>query len=126
MGLLEKTDELVSKSTTQVFEALGRVKFLLVTVPILCVLIGLAAQQVIPERNVATATFKLGTFATPDRPVPDALAGENQMRSRLRANSIDLKNSGFKGAYLLTSTVSGDTVILFATAKGAGSDNYLP
>jgi hypothetical protein len=117
MGIVAKADDVVTKSTSQVFETLGRVKFLLVTIPIVCVIAGIVAQRVIPERNVATATWKMGSFATPDRPTPDALAGERQMRSRMRARAIELKQA-YPGSLLITTTVTDDVTVMAATAKG--------
>ena len=79
MGILERTDKIVSEKATQVFETLGRVKFLLVTVPILCVLVGLAMQQLIPERNVATTSATREAIAT-SRPLCTRRAPGQQAR----------------------------------------------
>ena len=82
MGIIEKADQEVSATAPKVFEALANIKFLLITVPILCVVIAIVTQTITTERNIGMILFKLGTIATPASPDPVPLAGENQIRAR--------------------------------------------
>ncbi len=117
MGIIDKAEETVASTTPHVIEALGKLKFLLVGIPIICVVVGILLQQVLPERNVATATFKIGTFATPASPEPVPLAGESQMKARLRANSTDLRGE-YSDALLITTLLDNDVVTPTATGLG--------
>lgn len=117
MGITDKAEETIAGTTPHVIEALGRLKFLLVGIPIICVIVGIVSQKVLPERNVATATFKIGTFATPANPEPVPLAGDAQMKARLRANSTELRGE-YSDALLITTLLDNDVVSPTATGLG--------
>ncbi len=116
MSIIEKAEEQVLTTGSQVFNALSKVKFVLVTVPIICVAVGIVAQQVIKERNVATGKIKIGSFATPANPQPIPLASETQLVARLRAGSIKLKDK-YPDALLVASKIDGDVVTITVTAQ---------
>ena len=115
MSIIEKAEDQVLKTGSHVFNSLAKIKFLLVTIPIACVIVGIVSQQVIKERNVATAKFKIGSFATPANPEPVLLASETQLVARLRADSIELQDE-YPGALLVASTIEGDVVTMTVTA----------
>ena len=117
MGIIGKAEETVVSTTPHVIEALRKIKFLLVGIPIICVVVGIVSQKVLPERNVATATFKIGTFATPANPEPVPLAGDSQMKARLRANSTDLREE-YSDALLIMTILDNDVVTPTATGLG--------
>ena len=116
MSIIEKAEEQVLTTGSHVFNALSKVKFVLVTVPIICVAVGIVAQQVIKERNVATGKIKIGSFATPANPQPIPLASETQLVARLRAGSIKLQDK-YSDALLIASTIDGDVVTITVTAQ---------
>ena len=91
MGLIDKAEATVTKHSPQVLVALGRIKFFLIIIPIMSVVIGLLSQFLFPERNVASCSFKIGSFATPANPTPVPLASETQLKARLRATSVELR-----------------------------------
>ena len=117
MSVIKQAEEEVSAVAPKVFGALGRVKFLLLTVPIVCVVAGLLTQAVTEERNIGVIMFKLGTFATPDKPEPVPLAGEQQLRARLRQHSKDIREE-YPKSLLISATVENDVVTVMGTAKG--------
>jgi hypothetical protein len=116
LSIIEKAEEQVLTTGSHVFNALSKVKFVLVTVPIICVAVGILAQQVIKERNVATGKIKIGSFATPANPQPIPLASETQLVARLRAGSIKLQDK-YPDALMVTSTIDGDVVTITVTAQ---------
>ncbi len=116
MSIIEKAEEQVLTTGSRVFNALSKVKFVLVTVPIICVAVGIVAQQVIKERNVATGKIKIGSFATPANPQPIPLASETQLVARLRAGSIKLQDK-YPDALLVASKIDGDVVTITVTAQ---------
>jgi hypothetical protein len=117
MGIIDKAEETVTNTGPHVLEALRKIKLLLVGIPIICVIVGIVSQKVLPERNIATATFKIGTFATPANPEPVPLAGESQMKARLRANSTNLRGE-YSDALLITTLLDNDVVTPTATGLG--------
>ena len=117
MGIIDKAEEAVSKHTPHVLQALGKVKLFLIVIPIICVVLGILSQQFIPERNVATCSFKIGSFATPSNPDPILLASESQLKARLRATAIELRDE-YSTALLLATLIEGDVVTLTVNAKG--------
>lgn len=117
MSIIEKAEKQALETGSHVFNSLAKIKFLLVTIPLACIVIGIAAQQVIKERNVVTGKIKIGTFATPADRVPVPLASETQLVARLRTNSIKLRDK-YPKSLLVASTIDGDVVTITATALG--------
>lgn len=117
MGIIEEAEEGVTAAAPKVFDALVNIKFLLITVPIVCVVIGLAAQAVTTERNVGMIQFELGSFATPDRPSPIPLAEAEQLKVRLRQHSRDIRDE-YPRSLLITTLVENDVVTVTGTDKG--------
>lgn len=109
MGLLDKAEDTVTKHTPQVIVALGRIKFFLIVIPIISVVIGILSQYLFPERNVASCSFKIGSFATPANPVPVPLASETQLKARLRATSVELREE-YPTFVLLKTIIDNDVV----------------
>ena len=122
MGLIDKAEETVAKHTPHVLHALGRVKFFLIVIPIICIIFGILSQQFIPERNVATCSFKIGSFATPSNPEPVLLASESQLKARLRATAIELRDE-YPTALLLATLIENDVVT--PTVNGVGPDKTI-
>jgi len=122
MGLIDKAEETVAKHTPHVLQALGKVKFFLIVIPIICVVFGILSQQFIPERNVATCSFKIGSFATPSNPEPVLLASESQLKARLRATAIKLRDE-YPTALLIATLIENDVVT--PTVNGIGPDKTL-
>ena len=117
MGIIDKAEEAVSKHTPQVLQALGKVKFFLIVIPVIGVVFGILSQQFIPERNVATCSFKIGSFATPSNPEPVLLASESQLKARLRATAVELRDE-YSTALLLAILIENDVVNPTANAVG--------
>ena len=117
MGIIAEADEGVTAATPKVFDALVNIKFLLITVPIVCVVIGLAMQAVTTERNVGMIKFELGSFATPDQPSPFPLAEAEQLKVRLRQHSRDIRDD-YPRSVLITTLVENDVVTVTGTDKG--------
>jgi len=117
LSIIEKAEKQALETGSNVFNSLAKIKFLLVTIPLACIVIGLAAQQVIKERNIVTGKIKIGTFATPINMVPVPLASETQLVARLRANSIKLEDK-YPKSLLVASTINNDVVTITATALG--------
>jgi len=118
MGIIEKADQEVSATAPKVFEALANIKFLIITVPVLCVIIAIVTQTITTERNIGMILFKLGTIATPASPDPVPLAGENQIRARLRQHSDDMRVGEYPKSLLIAVKIENDVVTLTGTAKG--------
>ena len=117
MGIVEEAEEHVTAAAPKGFDALVNIKFLLITVPIACVVIGLATQAVTGERNVGMIKFELGSFATPDQPSPFPLAEPEQIKVRLRQHSWDIRDD-YPQSVLITTVVEGDVVTVTGTDKG--------
>lgn len=117
MGIIEQAGEEVSAAAPKVFDALINVKFVLITVPLVCVVIGLATQAVTGERNIGLIKFELGSFATPDYPSPYPLAEAEQVKVRLRQHSWDIRDE-FPRSVLIKVLIEGDVVTVTGTDKG--------
>ena len=117
MGIIDEADEEVTAAAPTVFDALVGIKFLLITVPVVCVGIGLATQAVTTERNVGMIKFELGSFATPDQPSPFPLAEAEQLKVRLRQHSRDIRDD-YPRSVLITTLVENDVVTVTGTSKG--------
>jgi hypothetical protein len=117
MSLIQKAEESVTSAAPTVVDALNRVKFLLITIPIVCVGIGIAAQNVTQEQNIGTVVFKMGTFATSTKPEPVLLANETQVRARLRQYARDMYEH-YPKSLLITSVIEEDVVTVTGIASG--------
>jgi hypothetical protein len=117
MSVIKQAEEEVAAAAPKVLGALGRIKFLILTVPLVCVVAGLLTQAFTQERNIGVIMFKLGTFATPDKPEPAPLAGEQQLRARLRQHSKDIREE-YPDSLLISTIVENDVVTVTGTAKG--------
>ena len=122
MGLIDKAEETVTKHTPQVIVALGRIKFFLIVIPIISVVLGILSQYLFPERNVASCSFKIGSFATPANQAPVPLASETQLKARLRATSIKLREE--YSTFLLIGTIIDNDVVT-PTVSGVGPDKSI-
>jgi len=122
MGIIDKAEETVSKHTPQVLLALGKVKLFLIVIPIICVVLGILSQQFIPERNLATCSFKIGSFATPANLEPILLASESQLKARFRATAIKLRDE-YPTALLIAARIENDVVT--PTVNGVGPEQTL-
>ena len=118
MSIIAKAEETVIGTTPKVIEALGRIRFLLVVIPIVSVGIGIVSQSVTSERNIGSTTFKMGTFATPANPEPVLLANETQVRARLRNYANELKKSDYQKSLMITAIIDSDVVVVTGVAKG--------
>ena len=65
MSIVDKAGEAVVSKTPHVVEALRRIRFLIIGIPLIGVAIGVFGQAVIPERDVVSASFKVGSFTVP-------------------------------------------------------------
>lgn len=119
MGLIDKAEEKVTKFTPQVILALGRIKFFLIVIPILSIVLGILSQYLFPERNIATCSFKIGSFATPANQVPIPLASETQLTARLRATSVQLREE--YPTFLLIGTIIDNDVVT-PSVSGVGPE----
>ena len=125
MSIIQKAEESVTSATPTVFDALNRVKFLLITIPIICVGIGIAAQNITGEQNIGTVVFKMGTFATSNNPEPVLLANETQVRARLRQYARDMYEH-YPKSLLITSVIEKDVVKVTGFASGEfATEKYL-
>jgi hypothetical protein len=118
MGIIEKADQEVSATAPKVVEAISNIKFLIITVPVLCVVIAIVTQTITTERNIGMILFKLGTIATPASPDPVPLAGENQIRARLRQHSDDMRDGDYPKSLLIAVKIENDVVTITGTDKG--------
>jgi hypothetical protein len=91
MKVIEKAEEEITEAAPKVLDALVNIKLWLITIPIVCVFIGLATQAITTERNVGIVKFEMGSFATPDRPVQVPLAEADQLKVRLRQHSRNMR-----------------------------------
>ncbi|MFC1830959.1 hypothetical protein ACFL0S_02945, partial [Thermodesulfobacteriota bacterium] len=80
------------------------------------------SQYLFPERNVATCSFKIGSFATPANPVPVPLASETQLKARLRATSVQLREE-YPTFLLIGTIIDGDVVT--PTVSGVGPEKSI-
>ena len=117
MSIVDEAEEEVVAAAPTVFDALLDIKFLLIIVPIVCVVIGLATQAVTTERNVGLIKFELGSFATPDQPNQVPLAEAVQLKVRIRQNARDMRGEYPRSA-MIKILVEGDVVTVTGTAKG--------
>lgn len=117
MGIIEEAEEGVTTAAPKVFDALVNIKFLLITVPIIGVVIGLAIQAITTERNIGMIKFELGSFATPDQPSPFPLAEAEQLKVRLRQHSLDIRDD-YPRSLLITTLVENDVITVTGTDKG--------
>lgn len=117
MEIIEQAEEEVAAAAPKVFDALINIKFILITVPLVCVVIGLVTQAVTGERNIGLIKFELGSFATPDYPSPYPLAEVEQVKVRLRQHSWDIRDE-FPRSFLIKVLIEGDVVIVTGTDKG--------
>jgi len=125
VSFIKKAEQSVTSATPTVFDALNRVKFLLITIPIICVGIGIAAQNITQEQNIGTVVFKMGTFATSANPEPVLLANETQVRARLRQYARDMYKH-YPKSLLITSVVEKDVVRVTGFASGEfATEKYL-
>ncbi len=125
MSLLDKAEETVVGSTPTVIAALGRVKFLLLVVPIVSVVIGVLSMGITSERNIGTVVIKMGSFATPANPEPVMLASEKQVRARLRQYARDIKTD-FPKSLMIGSIFDGEVITVTGTNKGdLATERYL-
>ena len=117
-GIVDKAEEIVSDKAPHVFGALRQIRFLLIGIPLLSIILGLLVQTVMPERDIVTAVFKVGSIATPGNPAHVApLASNSQMKARLRTGSFELDEK-YPGSLLLTIDIDNDVVAVTATALG--------
>lgn len=117
MSIIEQAAEEVSDATPKMLDALANIKFLLITVPIACVLLGLATQTVTTERNVGLIKFEMGSFATPDRPNQVPLAEPEQVKVRIRQHSREIRDK-YPKSVVISTILEDDIVIITGTAKG--------
>ena len=122
MGLIDKAEQTITKHTPQVLVALGRIKLFLIVIPIISVILGLLSQFLLPERNVASCSFKIGSFATPTNPKPVPLASETQLKARLRATSVELRDE-YPTFVLLPVIIDNDVVT--PTVSGVGPERSI-
>ena len=125
MSLLNKAEETVVGSTPTVMAALDRIKFLLLVVPVVCVVIGVLSMGIASERNIGTVVIKMGSFATPANPEPVMLASEKQVRARLRQYARDMETD-FPKSFMIGSIFDGEVITVTGTDKGdLGTKKYL-
>jgi hypothetical protein len=117
MTVIEKATEGITEAAPKVFDALLNIKFLLITIPFVCVFIGLASQAFTTERNVGIIKFEMGSFATPDRPIQIPLAEADQLKVRIRQHSRDIRVE-YPKSVLIKTLVENDVVTVTGTAKG--------
>jgi len=122
MSIKGSVQDTVISHTPHVIDALGKVKFFLIVIPISCVIIGILSQKFLPERYIVTSSFKLGSFATPANPVPIPLASETQLKARLRAKALELREE-YPTTLLLKTIIENDVVN--PTVTGVGTEKTL-
>jgi hypothetical protein len=117
--LADKATDLVAEETPHVLNALGRIKLFIIGIPILSVLIGIATQQMFPERHEVLVKFELGSFVLPGDSDPVDLAEEKPMYTRIR-NSAKKIREKYEGALLLSVSLEEESpvVTVAATANG--------
>ena len=118
MSIIDKAEEEeVSSATPKVFDVLFKIKYLLITIPVICVVIGLAIQAVTTERNVGMIKFEMGSFATPAHPKPVPLAETAQVKARIRQNSWNIRDH-YPQSLIITTLIENDVVTVTGTAEG--------
>jgi len=122
MSIIGSVQDTVISHTPHVIDALGKVKFFLIVIPISCVIIGILSQKFLPARYIVTSSFKLGSFATPANPVPIPLASETQLKTRLRAKALELREE-YPTTLLLKTIIENDVVS--PTVTGVGTEKTL-
>ena len=123
MSLICSVQDTVINNTPHVIDALGKVKFFLIVIPISCVIIGILSQKFLPARYIVTSSFKIGSFATPANPVPIPLASETQLKARLRAKALELREEEYPTTLLIKTIIENDVVS--PTVTGVGSAKTL-
>jgi len=123
MSLIGSVQDTVINHTPHVIDALGKVKFFLIVIPISCVIIGILSQKFLPARYIVTSSFKIGSFATPANPVPIPLASETQLKARLRAKALELREEEYPTTLLIKTIIENDVVS--PTVTGVGSAKTL-
>ena len=118
MSILDEAQDIVISHTPQVFTVLGKIKLFLIVIPIICVVVGILIQIFLPARYIVTCSFKIGSFATPANPVPVPLASETQLKARLRATALELREE-YPTIFLLKTIIENDVVS--PTVTGVGS-----
>ena len=118
MSIIDKAQDTVISHTPQVFTALGKIKLFLIVIPIICVVVGILIQMFLPARHIVTCSFKIGSFATPANTVPVPLASETQLKVRLRATGLELREE-YPTVFLLKTIIENDVVS--PTVTGVGS-----
>ena len=118
MSILDEAQDIVISHTPQVFTVLGKIKLFLIVIPIICVVVGIFIQVFLPARYIVTCSFKIGSFATPSNPVPVPLASESQLKARLRATALELREE-YPTIFLLKTIIENDVVS--TTVTGVGS-----
>ena len=68
MKIVDEAEEKVAEAAPKAFDALLDIKYLLIIIPIACALLGLTNQAISTARNIGLIKFKLGNFATSDKP----------------------------------------------------------
>jgi len=118
--LADKATDLVAEETPRVLSVLGQIKLFIIGIPILSVLIGIATQQVFPERDAVIAKFELGSFVLPGDPSdPVDLAEEGPMVTRIRASAKRIRENYDGALLLLVRLEEGSPVVtISATANG--------
>lgn len=122
MSITDKVQDTVISHTPQVLTALGKNKLYLIVIPIICLVVGILSQRLLPARYIVTCSFKIGSFATPANPVPVPLASETQLKARLRATALKLREE-YPTTFLLKTIIEND--IVSPTVTGAGSAKTL-
>jgi hypothetical protein len=117
MKVIEKAEEEITEAAPKVLDALVNIKLWLITIPIVCVFIGLATQAITTERNVGIIKFEMGSFATPDRPVQVPLAEADQLKVRLRQHSRNMRVE-YPKSVLIKTLIENDVVTVTGTAMG--------
>jgi hypothetical protein len=122
-ALAEKAADAVAQNSPLVFGALRRIRFLIIGVPVICVIAGSALDAVFPDRHVSVARFEIGSFVNPSAPTqPVDLAEEIPMKSRMRTHARKTRQQ-YAGALLMTIDLEMPVVTVTANAKGADQAN---
>lgn len=120
--LADKATDLVAEETPHILSALGRIKLFIIGIPILSVLIGIASQQLLPERHEVIGKFELGSFVLPDDySDPVDLAEEKPMYTRIRTSAKNIRGK-YDGALLLSVRLEEESPVVTVTATANGLD----
>ncbi len=118
--LADKATDLVAEETPHVLSVLGQIKLFIIGIPILSVLIGIATQQVFPERDAVIAKFEFGSFVLPgDHSDPVDLAEEGPMHTRIRASAKKIREN-YDGALLLLVRLEEESPVVTVSATANG------